>query len=368
MDRESLLFNESYQRTFKRGPKRTTVDNKNRKIFYVFDFLVGFIGIILLFLALIISFKGGWSGSGFHDVSNEAITALFMLAVFAIFTSIIGGFGAYTYWKTLIVTYSILTLMCLAFHVYVISLFSSASSNSQLYMARSWWDKITEDVKKSIQDNNQCCGYLDITDFPVISEVCTVEMIENYAPQFLDKVKDEDIKTPNQVIKHDSYYKVNEIVLKNKEKTDPGNVTTVQNNNAQANAGGNSQTNAGGEDQAKAEAGEDWDADLKKRQDAVSDTAAADAGASGDGGANPPPPPPPPPAGDANNGGAVESQPSLEGVPKGCKEYMAPLVKSKLGTVHMVLIGMALFYVLGSGMGWFYWKTLRGFKEFDEFA
>jgi len=64
-----------------------------------------------------------------------------MLAVFALFTSVIGGFGAYTYWKTLIVTYSILTLMCLAFHIYIIFLFSGATSNTKIYMARSWWDK-----------------------------------------------------------------------------------------------------------------------------------------------------------------------------------------------------------------------------------
>jgi len=74
LDRQSLLFNESYQRTFKRGPKHSTVDNKNRKIFYVLDIIVGIIGLVLFLLALVISFKGGWSGSGYQDVSNETIT------------------------------------------------------------------------------------------------------------------------------------------------------------------------------------------------------------------------------------------------------------------------------------------------------
>jgi len=59
---------------------------------------------------------------------------------------------------------------------------------------------------------------------------------------------------------------------------------------------------------------------------------------------------------------------SLDGVPQGCESHLVPLVSSKLKTVKTVLMSLTVFYVLGSCMGWLYWKALRGFKEFDEFA
>jgi len=78
MESQGLLYNndynESYNRTFKRGPKHTPVDTTKRKIFYALDGLIGVVGVILLFFSIIISFKGGWSGSGYYDVPSEAKT------------------------------------------------------------------------------------------------------------------------------------------------------------------------------------------------------------------------------------------------------------------------------------------------------
>jgi len=412
MDHQSLLYNENYQRTFKRGPKHTNVDTNKRKLFIALDFLVGVVGVILLIFALLVSFRGGWSGKGYADVSSETITALYMLAVFALFTSVIGGFGAYTYWKTLIVTYSILTLMCLAFHIYIISLISSASNHTEIYMARSWWDKIDDDVKVIIQDEYSCCGYKNIKDFAVNSVTCPQDEINKYT------LVNEDVKKPANVEKKDSYYKKFSDQLKLASSSVSSGTVTIPNNgnnfsdnssagfkisngnaaNQQQQVVGNGaaanqqQANVNGEALNNAGNGE-----LKKRQmnqNAGVDGGmnnAADAGIAGgmngiDAGAN---------AGgiaggmdggmnngmndgmndaglgntDQNENVQAQNPPtSLEEVPNGCNSHLVPLVSNKLKTVKMVLMGLAVFYVLGSCMGWLYWKALRGFKEFDEFA
>jgi len=400
---------------------------KKRKIFITLDVLVGVVGLLLLMFALLVSFKGGWSGKGYADVSSETITALYMLAVFALFTSVIGGFGAYTYWKTLIVTYSILTLMCLAFHIYIIFLFSGATSNTKIYMARSWWDKINDDVKVTIQDSFSCCGYLNIKDFAVNSDTCPQALIDQYT-----LVNREEIEKPANVEKKDSYFKKFADQLKPVSTVSSGTVTIPNNGNgfdgsnsagfkidngngAAANqqqavgngaAVGQQQVNGNGAALNNAGNGE-----LRKRQmdpnignagagmdngagaavggvgGAVDAGAggAADAGLNGgmngagaNAGAN---------AGAANgmndgmNNAGLENtlQPgdaqaqtppptSLDGVPQGCESHLVPLVSSKLKTVKTVLMSLTVFYVLGSCMGWLYWKALRGFKEFDEFA
>jgi len=427
MDHQSLLYNENYQRTFKRGPKHTNVDTKKRKIFITLDVLVGVVGVLLLMLALLVSFKGGWSGKGYADVSSETVTALYMLAVFALFTSVIGGFGAYTYWKTLIVTYSILALMCLAFHIYIIFLFSSATSNTKIHMARSWWDKINEDVKVEIQDKYSCCGYLDIKDFAVSSATCPQELIDQYT-----LVNLEEIKKPANVEKKDSYFNRYSDQLKPVSSVSSGTVTIPNNGNNfegnnsaglkidngngaianQQQAGGNNAA-VGQQQQANGNVGalnNAGNGELRRRQmgqDAANGGAVGGidngAGAGIDGGVNGG-------VGGAVDGGAVDGgavdggvgniengadagfaggmdgnmadaglgntankqvptpPTSLDGAPQGCEGHLVPLVSNKLKTIKTILMGLTVFYVLGSCMGWIYWKALRGFKEFDEFA
>jgi len=431
MENQGLLYNESYQRTFKRGPKHSQVDSKKKKMFYTFDILIGVVGVILFILGLLISFKKGWSGSGYYDVPSEAKTALFMLAVFAIFTCIIGGFGAYTNWKTLIVTFSILSLMCLSFHIYIVFTIRSVINNSSIHMARSWWDRIDDEVKVTIQDGHSCCGYKNIKDYAVTSTVCPQDIIDAFT-----NVPDE-VRKPANVKKKDSYFRKysSEISV----TTSSGTVTTVDNDNGfpdpnlgagaaggagaggvagagAAGAGGVAGAGAAGAANpgvagGVADDGDFVDNELRKRQigqagqvvddgigggidggvdggldggvgggvgGAMDDPGAAagipngnvggvagnanDVGV-GQGAAN----------GNMQNPGVPQTDTphqdiSLDGVPEGCETYLAKLVKDKLNMIYMVLLGLGAFYVIGSIMGWLYWNSLRGVKEFDEFA
>jgi len=415
MENQGLLYNESYNRTFKRGPKHTPVDTTKRKVFYALDGLIGVVGVVLFFLGVMISFKKGWSGNGYFDVPAEARTALIMLAVFAIFTSIVGGFGAYTHWKTLIVTFSILSLMCMSFQIYITYIFHHCSSTSKIHMARAWWDSITDETKIAIQDKNNCCGYLDIKDFAMVSNVCPQALIESYT-----KLPD-DIKLPANVKKNDSYAKENKDKIN--IQTSSGTVTLPGNTGSTGVGAGNA-GNAGsvgvGAGNVGADAGNVGDAgnvdeavddgmnggmndggdELRKRQnepieeqwddtgDVAGDTAGdvagdagvgAGAGVGGAMGGQPGGAPLGGQQGGAQTGGQTGGQTGIQNqsgaskpidssVPKGCTEYLAPLVQNKLKTVFMAMAGLCVPYVLGSTMGFVYWKTLRGIKEFDEFA
>jgi hypothetical protein len=465
MESQGLLDNESYTRTFRRGQKPSRGDNQKRRIFFVFDGLIGIVGIILFGFAVLVSFKKGWSEHGIHDINSEIMTALYMCAIFSIFTSVIGGFGAYTRWKTLIVTFSILSLMCLAFNSYIVFTVMDVQKNAFRDMARAWWDVIKEDDKISIQDNNGCCGYLNIRDNAIPSTVCPKELIETYT------LVGDDVKEPANVLKKDSYYKQN--IDKINIKITAGNVSPVNNSNgvntaqgadgvggaggngmggpvgAPANAANAANANAATINASNANAANANAAaanaaaantgaantgaantgagdELKKRQIANADAnaevvaeeeVAADevdgvgdvgngvggnaggvgngvggnAGGVGNGvGGN---------AGGVGNGvggnaGGVgngiggadanagapttkttttkntgkttgEIDPS---VPTGCSQYLQSIVESKLKTVYMGLTGLCIAYPLGSIMGYIYWKALREFKEYDEFA
>ncbi|ORX59097.1 hypothetical protein BCR36DRAFT_316933 [Piromyces finnis] len=423
MENQSLLYNESYNRTFKRGQKHSNVDSSKRKIFYFLDGLIGVVGIVLFFLGIMIGFKKGWSGKGYYDVPSEAKTALFMLAVFAIFTSVIGGFGAFTHWKTLIVTFSILSLMCLSFHAYITYIFYHAADSSTIHMARAWWDDIEDEVKVQIQDSNSCCGYLNIKDFAVTSNFCPKELIDSYT------MVSADITEPADVKKKDSYYQhhKDKITIETSPGTvstpgTPGNTGNTGFNGDIGNAGngangandyttdttdytaGNVDNgNVGNGNVANYQAGNIVDdntgytgnaGDLKKRQvvpqggpdlqDNAGMNQEGQEDFQGDAGMNQQQPVVQQPVvdqqnygqqnygqqnyGQQNYGQQTVSKQIDESTPKGCKEYLSPLVQGKLKTVYLALAGLTVPYVLGSIMGFIYWRTLRGIKEFDEFA
>ncbi|KAG4081523.1 hypothetical protein H8356DRAFT_1402969 [Neocallimastix lanati (nom. inval.)] len=389
MESQGLLDNESYTRTFRRGQKPSRGDNQKRRIFFVFDGLIGIVGIILFGFAVLVSFKKGWSEHGIHDINSEIMTALYMCAIFSIFTSVIGGFGAYTRWKTLIVTFSILSLMCLAFNSYIVFTVMDVQKNAFRDMARAWWDVIKEDDKISIQDNNGCCGYLNIRDNAIPSTVCPKELIETYT------LVGDDVKEPANVLKKDSYYKQN--IDKINIKITAGNVSPVNNSN-----GVNTAQGADGVGGAGVVAEEEVAADEVDGVGDVGNGVGGNAGGVGNGvggnaggvgngvGGN---------AGGVGNGvggnaGGVgngiggadanagapttkttttkntgkttgEIDPS---VPTGCSQYLQSIVESKLKTVYMGLTGLCIAYPLGSIMGYIYWKALREFKEYDEFA
>eukprot|EP00833_Pecoramyces_ruminatium_P017413 jgi/Orpsp1_1/1191445/evm.model.d7180000085865.1 len=74
MEDQGLLFNESYTRTFRRGPKPTQGDNQKRKIFFALDGFIGVVGFLLFVFAALVSIKGGWSEGGIHDINTETKT------------------------------------------------------------------------------------------------------------------------------------------------------------------------------------------------------------------------------------------------------------------------------------------------------
>jgi len=76
-----------------------------------------------------------------------------ILSIFVIFVSITGYAGAYTNWKPIILTFSVLVSMGLLGHLYVAKKCLDAVRFTERDMAISWWDVYTDYIRAEIQDN-----------------------------------------------------------------------------------------------------------------------------------------------------------------------------------------------------------------------
>lgn len=148
------------------------------------------------------------------------------MAFSALFNLIIGFLGIYTNWKQLILVYTIMSILIFIGNLYMSCEIFAITKNTKLHLAQSWWDKYKEEDKIIIQEKYNCCGYLDMNDFPVISKNCPAEYVVYTIPQ--------EILLKAKTKKNDSY-KGHDIVYETKtNEINVSNIVSTNLNNGQA--------------------------------------------------------------------------------------------------------------------------------------
>ncbi|OUM59326.1 hypothetical protein PIROE2DRAFT_21260 [Piromyces sp. E2] len=297
---------------------------------------------------------------------------MIILSGFVIFVAFTGYSGAYTNWKPIILTFSVLASMAFLGHMYVAKKLLDATRFTQRDMAISWWDVYTDPIRKEIQDRFSCCGYLYYGDLPVASNFCLdtdVEVVTRY---------DISVKNPADVQRNDSYR--NHFGTANSVSDDsyPGGGATQDQAQAPANQAPANQAPA---NQAPAnQAPANPVQPPNDGGDNGVDNGVDDGGDDGmdDGG---------------DNGGwmkkraeedhsylrkrQAQNQNQQQEVKvedlkisqaPGCKDFLVPMIKSKLKFSYILNYALCIIYLVAIGLSLYYWQNMRKEKEFDEFA
>jgi len=170
---------------------------KGKKLFDISIVLLGIIGILLFVFYIIILARHGWSKSNLYDIDSGNRITLILVAVFIIFISIIGILGSYTYWKPIILMTSLLTVLAFVSHFYLAKKFMDITRFADRDMALQWWDTYTDENIMAIQQEYNCCGYLNYKDRGFVTPNCPSELVKYVVPQEVHNVA--------SVKKNDSY-------------------------------------------------------------------------------------------------------------------------------------------------------------------
>ena len=296
---------------------------------------------------------------------------MIILAGFVIFMSFTGYSGAYTNWKPIILTFSVLASMAFLGHLYVAKKLLDATRFTERDMAISWWDVYTDPIRMQIQDRFNCCGYKNYGDYPVASNFCLgtdVDFVTQYSP---------NVKYPADVVKNDSYRKKFSTADSVVDSNNAGSVAaTNQNTNQnQAQAANQNQAQAANQDPAPAVNQDPAPAVNQDPAAAVQDNQAAQQDQFGG----------------MNNGGMMmkkakvkqnksklskrqqqQQETKVEDLQisqaSGCMEHLVPIIKSKLKLMYILNYLCCIAYLVAIGMSLYYWQNMRKEKEFDEFA
>ncbi|KAL6598151.1 hypothetical protein LY90DRAFT_498991 [Neocallimastix californiae] len=167
------LTNEKHIYTYDNDKnKRSVPETPKRKEFKIVCIVLGVIGLYLFGFSLFLTIYGGFTDANFNDLNANCRYAMIILSVFVVFISATGYAGAYTNWKPIILTFSVLVSMGLLGHLYVAKKCLDAIRFTERDLAISWWDVYTDYVRADIQDKYSCCGYKDYKDLPVASKFC----------------------------------------------------------------------------------------------------------------------------------------------------------------------------------------------------
>jgi len=368
--------------------KRPKPNTPKRKEFKIVCMVLGGVGIYLLLFSIFLKFRGGFTDSNFNDINSNCRYAMSILSIFVIFIAFAGYSGAYTNWKPIILTFSVLTSMALLGHLYVAKKFLDAVRFTERDMAISWWDVYTDYIRAEIQDKYSCCGYKNYNDLPVASVYCKSQEVE-YVLRYSDGIKD-----PADVKNNDSYRKkfgtANSVDGVNKGGAQPAKDNKPDNAGAGAGAAGGAADagNAGGAD-AGAGAAADGNNAAAGKADAGNGGADAGADAGGAGGAGGAP--------DNGNQNAVamakrdgsvfryeemlrKRQVQQEAKDNqieqnyailqatGCKDVIVPKIKKTIKFIYIINYSLSLIYAYAIYLSLVYWQYMRKEKEFDEFA
>jgi len=318
-----------------------------------------------------------------NDKNKKSVPETPRRKQFKIVCIVLGYAGAYTNWKPIILTFSVLVSMGLLGHLYVAKKCLDAVRFTERDLAISWWDVYTDYVRADIQDKYSCCGFKDYKDLPVASKFCLgneVDVVLQYP---------EDIKDAANVLKNDSYRKKYGDAdssggvaggNNNKNNTkDNGNVGAAADNaGGNGNAAAGNAGNAGGNGNAAADNG----GNAGGNGNAAADNG-GNAGANGNAAGNP---------GVVAMMGkrdvnvyrfeetlkrraimeAAEANQIKQDLKiykaKGCKEVIVPKIKSKLKFIYILNYILTVVYIVAGVLSIMYWENMRKEKEFDEFA
>ncbi|KAG4106055.1 hypothetical protein H8356DRAFT_1070732 [Neocallimastix lanati (nom. inval.)] len=308
------LTNEKHIYTYDNDKnKRSVPETPKRKEFKIVCIVLGVIGLYLFGFSLFLTIYGGFTDANFNDLNANCRYAMIILSVFVVFISATGYAGAYTNWKPIILTFSVLVSMGLLGHLYVAKKCLDAIRFTERDLAISWWDVYTDYVRADIQDKYSCCGYKDYKDLPVASKFCLgneVDVVLQYP---------EDIKDAANVLKNDSYRK------KYGDADSSGGVPGA----------GNPGVAIMGKRDVNVYRFEET---LKRR--AIMEAAEAN---------------------------QVKQDLKIYKA-QGCRDVIVPKIKSKLKLVCILNYALTVVYIIAGVLSIIYWENMRKEKEFDEFA
>jgi hypothetical protein len=119
----------------------------------------------------------GYTQKNIHDISGYTERAMFFSSIFLIFTAALGLIGVRFKFKPMIVLYILMNIISFCFQYYSIKQIHSIVVNVERNMAFAWWDTYTIDIKKSLQSQFNCCGYLDYMDNAIPMDICPEKIV-----------------------------------------------------------------------------------------------------------------------------------------------------------------------------------------------
>jgi len=171
----SKIFIKSVLRSTKRY---NTYEKEIRKNCLISLLAVIATSIIYLIIALYTYVMDGYSQRNIHDIDSYAERTMVFSSLFLIFASCLGLIGVRFKFKPMIVLYILMNIISFSFQCYSVKQIHNAVIHVERNMAFAWWDVYTVDVIKSIQNENNCCGYLDYTDYAVpMDEICPEKLV-----------------------------------------------------------------------------------------------------------------------------------------------------------------------------------------------
>jgi len=171
-------FSKIFIKSILRSTKRySTYEKEIRR-----NFLISLLAVIITSgVYFIITFytwiMDGYTQKNIHDISGYTERAMFFSSIFLIFTAALGLIGVRFKFKPMIVLYILMNIISFCFQYYSIKQIHSIVVNVERNMAFAWWDTYTIDIKKSLQSQFNCCGYLDYMDNAIPMDICPEKIV-----------------------------------------------------------------------------------------------------------------------------------------------------------------------------------------------
>jgi len=171
-------FSKIFIKSILRSTKRySTYEKEIRR-----NFLISLLAVIItsgvyFIIAFYTWIMDGYTQKNIHDISGYTERAMFFSSIFLIFTAALGIIGVRFKFKPMIVLYILMNIISFSFQYFSIKQIHSIVVNVERNMAFAWWDTYTIDVKKSLQSQFNCCGYLDYMDNAISMDICPESIV-----------------------------------------------------------------------------------------------------------------------------------------------------------------------------------------------
>jgi hypothetical protein len=170
----SNIFIKSVLRSTKRY---NTYEKEIRRNFLISLLAVIATSTVYLIIALYAWLMDGYSQKNIHDIDGNTERAIIFASVFLIFTASLGLIGIRYKFKPMIILYILMNILSFSFQYFSIKQIHNIVVNVERNMAFAWWDTYTIDIKKNIQSQFNCCGYLDYMDNAISMDICPEKIV-----------------------------------------------------------------------------------------------------------------------------------------------------------------------------------------------